>query len=119
MAPGASSLAISATWAVGSTNTMPMLDTAASNDAAGSPVSDASAVTQFTVAPPAFCAPRASNSGVMSTPVTRAPRAAADRAALPVPQARSTSLMSRSGRRCSAASRTSSEMFAMRWATAS
>ena len=69
-----------------------MLDTAASNAASGSVVSVASATTHV-MSWPALAALRsamATSSGVRSTPVTTAPRAAAASAALPVPQARST-----------------------------
>ncbi len=117
--PGASRRAISATWACGSTNTTPMLDTTASNAPPGSPVSEASAVTQVTDPPPSLAAAIAIRSGVMSTPVTRAPRAAAANAALPVPHARSTTAAPGSGRRRPTASTTSSAMWAMRRPTVS
>ena len=101
---------------------VPIFETIASNDRSGRPVSDASAVTHVSDLPAtsALCAPIAIRLGVKSTVVTRAPRDAAANAALPVPQARSsTSIASRSGKRPSTASITSAAMRAMRSATAS
>ena len=113
--PGLSSRAISATWLAGSTKMMPMFDTTASNDPPGSPVSEASPVSQLTSTPDAsaFCAASAISSGVMSTPVTRAPAALAASATLPVPQARSTTAVPRSGSLRATADTTSAAIAAM------
>jgi hypothetical protein len=114
-----SSRAISATCLVGSTKMMPIFDTAASNDPLASPVSAASPFTHVTTCPAlsAFSAPISISSGVMSTPVTRAPDDAAASAALPVPQARSTTSSNRPRR--FAAATTCSAMGAIRSPTAS
>ena len=94
---------------------MPMFDITASNEPPGRPVSEASPVTQSIVTPAAsaFCAPSAISSGVMSTPVTRAPAALAASATLPVPQARSTIAVPRSGSRRATADTTSAAIAAM------
>ena len=89
---------------------MPMFDTTASNDPPGNPVSEASPVTQLDGHARRLglpCGDREISSGVMSTPVTRAPAALAASATLPVPHAKSTTAAPRNGSRRATADTTS------------